>query len=196
MVAPLDVEVVIVAQYIHDFVGTRSAVVYIAQDVQHVDGELLYEVAHGDDEVVGPLRRDDGAHHYVYIGLLVGVARVLVQQFLDDVGEVGRQGLVHFRPRVLRRHVAAHFHQTVDVDEIPVVEVASVGDAAFHKFQFQLRVVDERAQFFLFLGAQGLVEDLLHLALDSARGVAQHVLEGLVLSVQVGQEVLGAFGQV
>ena len=92
VVAPLDVQVVIGAQDVHDFVGALATVEHIAQNVQTVDGELVDEVAHGDDEVVGTACADDGAHNHVDIALLVGVAGALMQQLLDDVREVAGQG--------------------------------------------------------------------------------------------------------
>ena len=42
----LDVEIMIIAESIHDNMRTRSAVVYIAHDMQRVDGQTLDKVAH------------------------------------------------------------------------------------------------------------------------------------------------------
>ena len=94
VVTPLDVEIVEVAQDIHNFVGAGATVIDVAQEVQHVDGQLLDEVAHGNDEIINAMRRNDGLDDHVHIGLLVGVAAVLVQEFLDNVGEVLRERLV------------------------------------------------------------------------------------------------------
>ena len=68
--------------------------------------------------------------------------------------------------------------------------------AGFHEFKFLLGIIDERAEVFLFLFAQRVAEQLVHLALDVSRSVAQDVLERLVLAVQVGHEMLRGFGQV
>ena len=54
VIAPLDVEVMVIAQCVHDYVCPRSSVVDVAHDVQGVNRQTLYEVAHGNDEVVGP----------------------------------------------------------------------------------------------------------------------------------------------
>ena len=196
MVTPLDIKVVECAQDVHNLVGAGTTVKHVAQDVQLVDGELLDEVTNGDNEVVGTASADDGVHNNVDIGLLVAVGGVLVQQLLDDVGKTAGQRLVDLRAGILRRHVAAHAHQPVDGDEIPVFEVGAVVHACLHQLEFALGIVDERAQLLLVAAAERVVENLTHLALDGTRGVAQHMLESLVLTVQVGKEVLGAFRQV
>ena len=95
MVTPLDVEIVEIAQDIHNLVGAWATVIDVAQEVQHVDGQLLNEVAHGNDEIINALRGNDGLDDHVHVGLLVGVAAVLVQELLDNVGEVLRERLVH-----------------------------------------------------------------------------------------------------
>ena len=193
MVAPLDVDVVVLRQRVHDEVRALAPVVDIAQDVQAVDGEPLDEVAQGGDELVGAVGGDDGADDAVEVVLLVVAVAGLVEQFLDDVGELAWQGLAHLRAGVLRRHVAADGHQAV---ERRVVEVLQVGLGLLDKFQFLLGVVDEGADVLQFLLAQRAAEEVAHLALDVAAGVAQHVLEGRVLAVEVGHKMLGGLGQV
>ena len=154
MVTPLNVEIVEVAQHIHDFVRTGATVIDVAQEVEHVDGQLLDEVTHGNDEVINAMCRYDGLDNHVHIGLLVGIAAVLVQKLLDDVGEVLRQCLVNLGAAVFGRDIAAHLHQAVDGDEIPVVEVILVGDFVLDEFKFLGRIIDERAQVFLLTCAQ------------------------------------------
>ena len=51
MVSPLDIEMMVVAKCIHDDMGTRTTVVYIADHMQDIDRQPLYQVTHGDDEV-------------------------------------------------------------------------------------------------------------------------------------------------
>ena len=146
MIAPLDVPGVILAQRVHNLVGSRAAVVDVAEDVELVDGQPLYHVADGADEVVGSACRDDGVDDHGHIGGLVLILRTLVQQFLDDVAEVLGERLAHLRAGVFRGDVAAHFHQLVDGDAVPVVDVLLLG---LDELQLLLRIVDERAEFLL-----------------------------------------------
>ena len=78
-------------------------------------------------------------------------------------------------------------------DVIPVVEVFLL---CLHKLYLLLGVVDECAQLALLSLAQGIAEDVVHLALDVSRCILQHMLERLVFSMQVGQEVLSTLWQV
>ena len=193
VIAPLDVPRLVAAHHVHDDVRPRSAVVNVAQDVQLVYGQPLYDVTQGADEVVGAPRRDDGVHDDRHVGRLVLVVGTLVQQLLDDVRELLRQRLAHLRARVLRRHVAAHLHQLVNRQVVPVVHVLL---CRLDELQFLFGVVDQRAQLLLLRLAYRVAENLAHLAFDVARRVLQHVLEGLVLAVNVGQEVLRTLWQV
>ena len=193
VVAPLDVEVVVSAQGVHDDVRPRSPVVDVPDDVQLVDGEPLDEVADGNDEVVRPSRGDDGADDLVHVGRLVRLGGGLVQELLDDVGELGGQRLAYLGAGVLGGDVAADLDQLVQRDHVPVVQVLLGG---LDEDQLLLGVIDERAQLLLLRVPHRVVEDFPHLPLDGAGRVAEHVAERLVLAVDVGEEMLRALGQV
>ena len=102
VVAPLYVPGVVLAQGVHNLVGSRAAVVDVAEDVELVDGEPLYDVTDGADEVVGASGGDDGVDDDADVGSLVLVVAALVEQLLDDVGEVLWQRLAHLGACVLR----------------------------------------------------------------------------------------------
>ena len=192
VVAPLDVDVVEVAERVHDKVCARTAVVDIAEDVQAVDGQALDEIAEGYDEMVSAARTNDGADDDVEVGLLVVVVGTFVQQLFYNIGILLGQTLTHLRAGVFRRHTAADGDELVERRLVVVVKGALV---LLDEFQFLLGIINERTQILLLLLAQGIAEEVVDLALDVTRSVAQHVLEGFVLAVQVGQEVLGGFGQ-
>ena len=52
VVAPLYIPRVVFLQRVHNDVCAGPAVVYIAEDVQLVYGEALYDIADGDDEII------------------------------------------------------------------------------------------------------------------------------------------------
>ena len=81
----------------------------------------------------------------------------------------------------------------MDGDAIPVVEVILL---RLDQLEFLFGIIDQRAQFFLLALADGVAKDLANLAFDVAGDVLQHVDKGLVLAVQIGQEVFSTFGQV
>ena len=88
VISPLDIEVVVGAEYVHNLVGIRTTIEHIAEYVELVDGELLNKVADGNYEVVGTVDIDDGANDYIYISLLVGVESRLMEQLLNDIREI------------------------------------------------------------------------------------------------------------
>ena len=139
------------------------------------------------------LGADDGIDNYLCISLLVGQHGILVQQFLDDVGEFFRQRLAYFGTCVFGRNVLAHGHELVEGSEIPTVDVCFNG---LDQLQFLLRIINERAEFFPFVFTECIAEDFVHFTFDGSRSIAQHMLESFVFAMQVGQEVFGSFRQV
>ena len=107
--------------------------------MQLVDGQPLYDVADGDDEIVGTSCGDNRLDNHVDIGSLVGIVGSLMQEFLDDVAEILGERFPYLRARVLARYVAADTHQLVDGDMIPVVDVFLLG---FDNLQFLFGIVD------------------------------------------------------
>ena len=123
VVAPLDVEVGIVGEHLHDEMRAGAAVVDVAEDVELVDAQTLNHVAHGLDEVLGLAGEDDGLDDAVEVGLLLVVVGSLVEELLDDVGIAAGQGFAHLRARVFRRHGAHHLDQLIERDLVEVGEV-------------------------------------------------------------------------
>ena len=73
-----------------------------------------------------------------------------------------------------------------------MIPVGQFALALLHNGQLLLGIVDERAELLDLRLAELIAEYLAHLALDVARGIAQHMLKGFVLAVDVGQEVFRA----
>ena len=96
--------------------------------MQHVNRQLLDEVAHGDDKFIDTVGRDDGLDDHIHIGLLVGVTAALMQQLLNNVGEVLRQSLVNLGTAILGRDMTTNPDQTVDGNEVPIIQILLVGN--------------------------------------------------------------------
>ena len=193
VVAPLDVPVVVGRERVHDEVSARSAVEDVAEDMELVDGEALDEFAERHDEACGAPRADDGLDNHAHVSLLVAVVAVLVEEFFDDVGKLLRQTFAHFRTGVFRGNAAADGDELV---ERSLVIVGEVRVLLLHQFEFLFRVVDECAEVADFLLSQRVSEDFLHLSFNVARCVSEHVVEGFVLAVEVGEEVFRRFRKV
>ena len=165
VVAPLDVEVGVIGEHLHDQVGARTAVVDVAEDMELVDAEALNHVAHGFDEVFGLTGEDDCLDDTVEVGLLLVVVRRLVEELFNDVGIAAGQGLTHLRARIFGRYGAHYLHQLVERN---LVEVGEVCLRLLNDFQLWTGIVDERAQLFNLAVAHGCAEDFGDLAFDVA----------------------------
>lgn len=189
---PRDVPVVAVEE-IHDAVGTRTTVVDVAEDMELVDSETLDDIGDRHDEVVGTPCRDDGVDDHVHVVGFVLVLRALMKELLDDIREVLRQRLAYLRTCVFARDVAAYGYEVMERDVVPVVDVGLRG---LDKLKFLLRIIDERAELALLRVAQCVAEELIDLSLDVSRCVLEDMLEGLIFSVKVGNEMLRGLREV
>ena len=193
VVAPLDVEVVARQQVVHDDVGTRSAVKDVTKDVKLVDAQFMDDIAYRDNEVSRLSRLYDGLDDSLYVGILVFVVGAFVQQFLDDIGKLLRQGLADLASGVFAADRAADLYELQQGAGIVVREVFF--GVLLNHLQAFLGVVDEGAEVAHFVFGHGVPEEVAHLALDVSAGVAQDMQEGLVLAVYVGHEMFRAFRQ-
>jgi hypothetical protein len=79
----------IITEVFHYKVCARSAVEYIAQNVQTVNSQSLYQFAYGNDKVVSTLSFNDTSHdNIIVLLLLVCITAVrFVQQFFYDISK-------------------------------------------------------------------------------------------------------------
>ncbi len=95
VIAPLDVHRVIIHQAVHDGGRSRSSVKDVAHDVQVIDDQPLNQLAQGDDKIFRPVNANNRGNDFIIIVFLIGKIDALIDQFLDDVGEIFRQRLAH-----------------------------------------------------------------------------------------------------
>ena len=193
VVAPLYVEVVVIAQCVHDDVRSGAAVEDVAEDVQLVDAQALYQVADGADEFISPSGGHDGLDDAVEVGLFVIVLRRLVQQLLYDIGKFLRERLTHLGTRVFGRDRLTYAYELMKGD---VVEIVQVRFGVLDVLQLLFGVINQGTELPDFRLSHRGSEYFVHLTFDIARRVFQNMLEGLVFPVYVGQEMFRAFGQV
>ena len=85
MIAPLDVEIMVIAQRIHDDMSTWTAVIDVTYDMQQVNGKALNQVTHSDDKVISTSSRYNCTDNHIDISMLVGLNARLMHQLLNDV---------------------------------------------------------------------------------------------------------------
>ena len=136
---------------------------------------------------------DDSTDNHIDVCLLIGVYAAFMKQFLNDIRKFFRQGFPYFRTGIFRRNVLAYLYQLVQGNDIPVFQFSFF---FLHQLQLLFGIVNQGTKLFLFRFAQGIAEYFVYFSFNGSRGVAQYVLESLILSVQVGKEMFGAFRQV
>ena len=124
---------------------------------------------------------------------IVVLVRVRVQQLVDDVGVIARDGLTHLGARVAARKRACDHDELVKHRLVPGWRVLAL---AADQLDLLARVVDERAQLALFVKGERVAKNLVDMLAHDARAVVEDVHKGFVLAMHVAHKMLGALGQV
>ena len=181
-------------QAIHNLGRAAAAVEDVAHQVQVIDGQALDERGERLDEVVGAGGLQDGFHDALVIAhAVVVLVRVRVQQLVDDIGVVARDGLAHLGARVAARKRAGDHDELVEHRLVPGGRVLAL---AADQLDLLARVVDERAQFALLVKGERVAKDLVDMLAHDARAVIEDVHKGFVLAMHIAHKMLGALGQV
>ena len=85
MVSPLDIEIMIIAQRVHNDMRTGATVINISDNMQRVDGQPLDQLTHGYNEGIGTFRTDYGTDDNIDVSMFIGFYTRLVEQLLYDV---------------------------------------------------------------------------------------------------------------
>ena len=172
VVAPLDVNAVIILQNIKHLVRARSPVKKIADDVQAENADLCDQVAHFDNEIVRNAGLDDRLDDFVLVfalGLRHGIAE---EQLLDNIAEFLRNLLSDIRTCIFDSYDAQQRDQPVQRLD---VKVSHVGLVLFDQLQLLLGIIDKGRQraalFRAYIAAEGLVD----LQFDNAGSISQNM---------------------
>ena len=141
-----------------------------------------------------PSNIDDGIHNGIVISLFIQNLRFLRDQLFDHIGIVSRKGLSHLGSGILGGGCLAHFNEAVQGDLVPVLHVRL---GLFHIGNLLLGIIHK-----------GLPGNVCHCCLRYVRihRLSSYALhrnlfrstweKGLVLSVDVREEMLGALWQI
>ena len=100
VIPPLDIDRMVVEQFIEDDMGSRPPIVNIADDVQMGDGEALNQLGEGDGQLGALTHGDNRADERLVVAVSIPGRFVGGEQILDDIGKNGRQQLADIGARV------------------------------------------------------------------------------------------------
>ena len=163
VIAPFDVDGVVLHQGIHDDMGSGSSVIYIPDYVEMVYHEPLYEIGESGYELRCLLQPYDGGDDGVVVALLVLYLCLLGDQLFDDVCEVSRKGLPYLGAGVFRCYSSCESHETMEGDPVPVVYVLLF---LFDERELFFGIVDEGGEALLVAECESIAELLVDLAPD------------------------------
>ena len=193
MVAPLNVDGMVLLQHIHNDMRAGASVVNVAHDVEMVNDHSLDQVAERADKLRCPSDLDDRMDDLVVVRFLVLHLLLLRDQFLDHIGEVPRQRLSDLGSGIFGTHPLGDLHQPVQRDLVPVLNVFLF---RAHDIQLFLRIVDQGCKRLLVPAAQRISELLVDLSSDGAGAVPQHMAELFIFPMYVRQKMLRPLRQI
>ena len=147
----------IIHQRIHDNIRPGTPVKDIPHQVHLIHGHAFDELTDLRNEVRRLPRLNDGGDDVFKIIPLVDFVAVGVEQLLNDIGVILRQGLADLRAGVLGGHQPGHLSQPVQGDAVPFLQV---GNLLLQLAELFLRIVDQRCQL-IQIGAGEVVSEKL-----------------------------------
>ena len=141
MVAPLYIHIVHFHKLVQYYVRTGTSVEYIADNVELVYADRLYQLAQRDYEGLGNACADDSADYLVVVIVLVHVLGN-VQELVKYVHHILGDTLPDTRARILCGNGLADKYEPVYAEPLPFVgELAAVGETGYLLFRvvYQLR---------------------------------------------------------
>ena len=192
VVAPLDIQRVVVHQVLHDEMWPGTSVIDVADEVQVVDGQADDHGGEGIDAALRAAGRDDGIQNALIVAGLVRDV-VVGHQFFDEIAEILGNGPADLRTGILDRNAPCDADEAQQLHAVPLVHV---GAGFLDERDLFLRIIDERCELSLVFAAQFKAEFQVDLAADASGTVLQDVGELFVFAVNVADEVLGALRQV
>ena len=193
MVAPLDVHIVIGHQGVHDNIGAGTAVKDVADDVEMIHGKTLNNTADSNSKSCCLSGFDDGIDDIFVVIPLVGFLVAGVEQLVDHIGKVLGQCLSHLGAGIGGGDQTADIHQPVEGNLIPLVHI---GNVFMDQFQLFFGVVDQGCQLIPVVAGKAGTVQIVQLFLYDTGTRVQNVQKGFIFAVDIGDEVLRAFGEI
>ena len=140
VIAPLDIQRMVMHQRIHDDMRSLPAIIDIADDMQMIHDHSLDQFAQFDDKLRRASDIDDRMDDLVVVTFLIFQLLFFGDQLLDDIGKILRQCSSHLGSGVLGGHSGQHPYETVQCDLVPVFQKLLF---LFHDRQLFLRIIDQ-----------------------------------------------------
>ncbi len=163
MVPPLDIHIMELHQLVHDDVRPGAPVEDIADDMEIIDGQVLDQVAQGDDELVPHLDIQDRVQDLAVIDLFIFIIIIHMEELIDRIGKFLGHLLSYLRAGIFGRYHLADAHQAIDRHLLPVL---CISPSCPHLPDHPLRIIDQVRQFHLLLLRDDVSEGLLDLLPD------------------------------
>ena len=191
MISPLEVNVVVIQQIVHNLVRVSSSVEDISDNVQLVYGKSADCLCQLDYVL---LRHAAFYHRIDNLSVIVGSVCVVIgmEQLVHAVIHVLRQAVTNPGAGILGGHRLTNRNQAINSRSAPVVKVLlaflSAGD-------FRLCIVNQRSQIVTVPFAENRAVMLVDFGLDGTRRTFEHMNKRLVLPMEVTEKILRTLRQ-
>ena len=119
MIAPLNINRMVIDKGLHDRIRMRAAIVNIANNMQSLNGQTLNQPTQRFNECRPPASSYNGIDDGSIIRFFIEVARIGIHKLFDDVSEVFGQGFANTRTGVFTRGTFAYGNQTRQHFSVP-----------------------------------------------------------------------------
>ena len=193
VVAPLDIHIMEIHQFLHNDVCSWSSVKDITDNMKIINGQVLDQTAQCHNKLVRNAGIDDGMDDLIVVKLLILVTVIYMEQFINNIGKLLRHLFSHLGAGIFRRYFPTDLNKSVNGDLLPVFGITS---HFHHPRQMTFRIIDQISQLKLLLFRDQMSECFLDLFPDDTGRRPQQMDKCFILSMKVTEKVLGSFWQI
>ena len=193
MIAPLNIDRMMIDKGFHNRIGMRATVVNVAYDVQSLNGQTLNQPAQRLNECRPPTSSHNSVDDSGVICLFIKVTRIGVHKLFDDVREVFRQGFANAGTSVFTRSAFTNGNQTRQHFSVPHSLIRNL-----RKLQtgFLPGVINQRCERALFFLRKLIAKHVIDLQANRARTISKDMGERLIFAMNIGSEEFRALRQI
>ena len=193
MIAPLNIDRMVIDKGLHDRIRMRAAIVNIANNMQSLNGQTLNQPTQRFNKCRPPASSYNGIDDGSVIRFFIEVACIGIHKLFDDVSEVFRQGFANTRTGVFTRGTFAYGNQTRQHFPVPRSHIRNLRKL---QTRFLPGVINQRCERALFFLREFVAKHIIDLQANRARAISKDMRERLVFAMNIGSEELRALRQI
>ena len=169
MIAPLDIHIMKIHQFIHNQIGSGPSVKDISDNMQAVYGKALNQLTQSTDKFPCNPHVNDGADNLTVEHFFIIPIVIHMEHLIYNICKIRRQLLADLGTGILGGDYLTDLQQPVYGDSLPVLRIIA---GLYNLIQYLVRIIDQIGQLLFLCLGNHISECLFYLLTDDSRGAS------------------------